>query len=190
MKMQYQEKKTMESIAAEFDLKCVGEKVTCPAHATLVNLTPHPVVLRGEVGDVTVSPSGTVARVASAPGQPVALEAGLCPVPVHAAPSWGEVEDLPAPSPGVVFIVSAMVAARCVDRGDVVSPGTGPADGAIRDDAGRIVAVTRLVQAPAVAVAPTIASIRVTPADGRREALADAIGERLGAEFGGIEVEL
>jgi hypothetical protein len=47
----------------------------------------------------------------------------------------------------VLYVVGTMVAARAGDRGDVVSPGTGPADGAVRDADGRIVAVTRLVRA-------------------------------------------
>lgn len=111
----------------------------------LINLTPHPIVLRSGKVDVTVPPSGTVVRVLSTPGEVLPIEG--VPVPVYAAPSWGSVEGLPEPVPGTFYIVSALVAARCAHRGDVVSPGTGPADGAVRDDAGRIVAVTRLIAA-------------------------------------------
>jgi hypothetical protein len=109
------------------------------------NLTPHPIVLRSGDTDTTIAPSGTVARVSSTPGTVVGEVGG---VPIYSAPTWGEVLDLPATEAGVVLIVSAIVAARCSGRHDVVSPGTGPNDGAIRDDAGRIVAVTRLIAAP------------------------------------------
>lgn len=117
----------------------------------LVNLTPHPIVLRSGEVNVTVPPSGTVARVSSTPGQVLPIEG--VPVPVHASPAWGALEGLPEPVPGTLFIVSALVAARCAHRGDVVCPGTGPADWAVRDDAGRIIAVTRLVAASAGEVA-------------------------------------
>lgn len=57
------------------------------------------------------------------------------PVPVHA---------IPDESPGALYLVSGMVLAR-VQRPDVFAPATGPQDGAVRDGAGRLVAVTRLV---------------------------------------------
>jgi hypothetical protein len=60
-----------------------------------------------------------------------------------------EVEGLPPflpPEEGIFFIVSALVGAHMSvrGRGDVLVPGTGPRDGAIRDNKGHIVAVTRL----------------------------------------------
>ena len=106
----------------------------------IVNLTPHEIILRDEFGADTAYPSQGVARVRSVPGEHLSG-------PLWSAPIWGEVEGLPEPT-GDVFIVSALVAARCAGRGDVFSPGTGPNDGCVRDDAGRIVAVTRLIQAP------------------------------------------
>jgi len=110
------------------------------------NLTPHPITLRGEGGDVTIPPSGVVARVSSIPGQAVPVE-GL-PVPVQPAPVWGPVEGLPDPQPGVALIVSGLVRGHCSGRTDVFSPGTGPNDGAIRNERGHVVAVTRLNAAP------------------------------------------
>ena len=111
---------------------------------TVVNLTPHPITLRTAAGDETI-PSSGVARCTPAPA--VATDEGL-PVPV-ARPGgpMGPVVGLPSPAPGAVYIVSAMVLAHpdCAGRKDVLAPGTGPADGAIRDGAGHIVAVTRLV---------------------------------------------
>jgi len=112
-----------------------------------VNLTPHAIVLMDGTGEVLerVEPSGQVARVGSRPGRQIAEYAGC---PVHAAPVVGGVEGLGEPVGGVLYIVSAMVASAVVGRPDVVSPGTGPADGAVRDAGGRILGVTRLIQSP------------------------------------------
>lgn len=106
----------------------------------LVNLTPHNVVLRNEKGD-TVIPSSGVARVEMAPSTQI----GNYGVPVYSKPVAKGVINLPEPDGESVFIVSGMVAAH-VSRKDVVSPGTGPNDGAIRNEKGHIVAVTRLNQ--------------------------------------------
>jgi hypothetical protein len=112
----------------------------------LINLTPHAICLRSADGaDTVIPPSGTVARVSSTPG---ALEAvaGI-PVPVAGAQTFGGVEGLPEPTPGTMFIVSALVlSALRGSRPDVVGPGTGPNDGAVRNDRGHIIAVTRLVR--------------------------------------------
>lgn len=112
----------------------------------LTNLTPHAITLRSADGtDTIVPPSGTVARVTSTPG---ALEtvAGI-PVPVAGMQTFGGVEGLPEPVTGTVFVVSAMVlAALRGSRPDVVGPGTGPNDGAVRNERGHVVAVTRLVR--------------------------------------------
>jgi len=107
----------------------------------IVNLTPHSIVLRTEEGDVTVPPSGTVARVAV---KQVEIE---CPgLPVHVARNeYGEVEGLPEPKDGTIYVVSSLVLSRVHGRIDVFAPDTGPT--AIRDEAGRIVAVRRLVAA-------------------------------------------
>lgn len=115
----------------------------------IVNLTPHAIVIRTADGDVTtIAPSGIVARVASTPGAVHAIP-GL-PCPVVDPPTLGEVTGIPDAAPGTVYIVSGMVLAA-TSRADVFGPGTGPADGAIRDDGGRIVAVTRLIAARPVA---------------------------------------
>jgi hypothetical protein len=110
----------------------------------IINLTPHPINLRAADGSDTIIPaSGTVARVTSTPGTATSV-AGV-PVPVYGRDSYGEVTGLPAPSEGTFLIVSALVGGAVAGtRDDVLVPGTGPADGAIRDDAGRIIAVTRL----------------------------------------------
>lgn len=109
---------------------------------TMVNLTPHTVVIRTTT-DMAI-PSTGVARVDS-------TSVGMPPVmgiPVVSSPVFGAVVGLPAPVDGTIFIVSAMVLAQCKGRTDVFAPATGPKDGAIRDDKGQIVAVTKLVAAP------------------------------------------
>lgn len=109
----------------------------------LVNLTPHAITLRNDRGeDTVIAPSGVIARVSNAPSLKFEEIEGI-PVPVYNADEMGEIESLPAPEIGVLYIVSGMVGAACM-RDDVLVPGTGPADGAIRNDRGHIVAVTRL----------------------------------------------
>ena len=113
----------------------------------LVNLTPHALTLRTPEGiDITLPPSGTVARVGTTPG--ALREVAGIPVSVAEATSYGEVQGLPEPAEGTIYIVSGLVLGRAFGRADVFGPGTGPQDGAIRDDAGRVIAVTRLVGAP------------------------------------------
>jgi len=110
----------------------------------IINLTPHAIVLRsGDGFDTAIPASGTIARVTSTPGAPAAVE-GI-PVPVFGRDAYGEVTGLPAPAEGTFYIVSALVgSALAGTRDDVLVPGTGPQDGAVRDEKGLIVAVTRL----------------------------------------------
>ena len=63
-----------------------------------------------------------------------------CTVSFNRPVLYGEVEGLPEPQPGVLYIVSMLVAQR-VMRADVVSPDSGPT--AIREN-GQIVAVRAL----------------------------------------------
>lgn len=112
----------------------------------IVNLTPHAITLRLPDGsDMVLPPSGAVARVA-VQNRPAEQRSGI-PVPVLPAPVYGEIEGLPDPQPDTAYVVSGLVLSRCIGRNDVYAPATGPADGAIRDEAGRIVAVTKLVAA-------------------------------------------
>lgn len=111
---------------------------------TLINLTPHDITLR-DANDVdTIIPkSGTVARVDSLVGGRNDIE-GI-PCAVFDADSVGGVEGLPEPAEGVYYLVSGFVGAAVAGkRDDVLVPGTGPKDGAIRNEKGWIVAVTRL----------------------------------------------
>lgn len=103
-----------------------------------VNLTPHDLTIRVNGKDIVIPKSGTVARVSV--NQDVVGDIDGIPL---VANRYGDVVELPDPQPDTVYIVSSMVLAAVKDRSDVVAPDTGPT--AIRDDSGRIVAVTRLV---------------------------------------------
>ena len=119
-----------------------------------VNLTPHPIRLRTAADDtaavardddivVPPAPEGP-ARVTTTPG---VAEGNLGGVALYGQTKFGEVEGLPEPKTDTVYIVSALVGGRVSGRSDVVQPGTGPADGTVRNEAGHIFAVTRLVRA-------------------------------------------
>jgi hypothetical protein len=115
----------------------------------LINLTPHTIKVVGINGlTVEFPPSGQVARVVSVPGN-LQKSVSYPNLQFFSAPTWGEVEGLPAPQGGKAYIVSALVAARCSHRADVFSPGTGPADEPVREN-GQIVAVTRLIFAMSI----------------------------------------
>lgn len=113
----------------------------------ILNLTPHPLTLRSSDGtDHVLVPSGVIARVSSTPGGLSSIPG--VPVPVATAPTYGEVVGLPDSQPDAILIVSSMVLGRLSGRRDVFAPGTGPGDEPVRDTAGRIVAVTRLIACP------------------------------------------
>jgi len=115
--------------------------------ADFINLTPHAITIRPLNGDEIVIPaSGQVARVTTRNG--LSDLSGHLPVPAQVV-TYGDITGLPpfeAYGPSVFYIVSGMVmsALREQDdiREDVIAPGTGPSDGAIRDERGHVVAVT------------------------------------------------
>ena len=113
----------------------------------LRNLTPHTINIQNAEGERAMLASSGVARVASTPGN--LRELDEIPVPVADCTRFGEVEGLPASVPGVYLIVSALVGSALrssgVIRNDVLLLGTGPNDGAIREN-GQVVAVTRLIR--------------------------------------------
>lgn len=110
-------------------------------YTRFINLTPHAVTIRFDGYELTVPPSGTVARVTTVT-EPVDTPHGVPTV----RQTYGTVEGLPDPERDTVYIVSALVLAalRGSGRVDVVAPDTGP-ESAIRDEKGQIVAVRRLV---------------------------------------------
>jgi hypothetical protein len=100
----------------------------------LVNLTPHAIT----IGNETIEPSGTVARVTMEERE----EEPIGGIPCISRIASG-VTGIPSPAADTIYIVSAMVLAA-TDRADVAAPDTGSTS--IRDAAGRIQAVTRLVR--------------------------------------------
>ena len=110
----------------------------------LINLTPHIIVLRSEDGKDTVLESTGRAILVTEPGEIEWMDG--VPVPIQNPQRIIGIKGLPAPEEGVMYITSMVVAVEAAKRGrmDVLSPGTGPNDGAVRDEQGRIVAVTRL----------------------------------------------
>lgn len=111
----------------------------------IINLTPHAIVLRSHPEtDTTILPSGVVARVMTTPGSLGVME-GI-PVPIAHPTTYGSVEGIPVPIDNTIYLVSGLVLSR-TNRPDVFGPGTGPSDGAIRNDKGQIIAVTRLIAA-------------------------------------------
>jgi len=124
---------------------------------SIINLTPHPITIRVGEKEVTLPPSGRVARVGTieSPTRFLILEGDL-QVPLVKR-EWGEIQ-LPPPKElgvddpsSVVLVVSSLVGEAIKVQGlppewrgtTVVAPDTGAT--AIRDREGRIVAVTRLV---------------------------------------------
>ena len=103
------------------------------------NLTPHALNVLGVNGEEAIFlPEGAPARVAV---KTVTRE-DLAGFRLQAQ-EFGQVEGLPEPQEGTIYIVSAIVLAQCKGRPDVVAPDTGK--DAIRKD-GQIVAVRGFVQ--------------------------------------------
>ena len=105
---------------------------------SLVSLLSHEIVVRLDGRDITIPPSGQVARVAATSRE--VAKVGDIPI---VATEFGEIVGLPEPKPGVLYLGSTLLAqaAARLGRTDVVSPDTGPT--AIRQD-GQTVAVIRL----------------------------------------------
>ncbi len=104
------------------------------------NLTPHPVHLQAPDGaEVTIPPEGVVPRVreTSAPAGAVDVEGTA--IPVVSVRRVGVV-GLPEPEPGVLLIVSSLVA-EAAGRDDLVVPYD-----LIRDDQGRVVGARALAR--------------------------------------------
>jgi hypothetical protein len=111
-----------------------------------INLTPHPVVILTTSGEeVVIPPSGRVARVATTQEVVATLTPHNHNIEIVRT-RFGEIENLPEPEPGVLYIVSTLVAQAAValqGRQDVVAPDTGP-QSAVRGEDGQIRAVRRL----------------------------------------------
>jgi len=105
----------------------------------IINCTPHPIKVRLPDGwESTYSPSGILPRVATEEHEAEAIEKIAC-----VTQSLGKVSGLPEMAADTFFIVSMMVF-QASDRRDLIAPDTGK--GAIRDEQGRILAVTRFIR--------------------------------------------
>lgn len=103
------------------------------------NLTPHALtVLDADGGEAFFPPEGAPARVTVK----TVTRPELAGFRLQAQ-EFGQVEGLPEPQEGTIYIVSALVLAQCKGRSDVVAPDTGK--DAIREN-GQIVAVRGFVQ--------------------------------------------
>ena len=93
----------------------------------LINLTAHTIteVTTGAI----IPPSGRVARVKSSTKK-VASFVGY---PIFES-TFGQVEGLPEPQEGVMYIVSALCLRACPERDDLLSPGN-----VMRSEEGKIV---------------------------------------------------
>jgi hypothetical protein len=102
----------------------------------VINLTPHAIKVVGKDGERVYQPSGLVARVEQS-----VVETGDYIDGFSVSQSvFGDIVNLPAPQPGVYYLVSAMVlGALAGSREDVVAPKTDAT--AIRNEKGHIVAV-------------------------------------------------
>jgi hypothetical protein len=107
----------------------------------LVNLTPHAInICRGDA-QITVPPSGVVARVATTRQVVETITLDGMELPVHKV-VFGQVEGLPEPQDDTYFIVSSIVAqAVASSRNDIVV-----VDDAIRDQDGRIIGARALAK--------------------------------------------
>jgi hypothetical protein len=118
-------------LSSPCDEPCVGTRKN-----VIVNLTPHPVVLTTDNGDIAL-PSTGIARceerreVVSS----VSVEAGDIDIEEV---TYGDITGLPAPVVGTIYVVSQLVLAAS-DRHDLVCPGR-----TIRDANGRVTSCTTL----------------------------------------------
>lgn len=98
-----------------------------------INMTPHDISLINGDQQVVIKASGMLARVSTE-----TIRTGEVSVDGMAIPTtetrFGEVEGLPAPEEGTIFIVSSLVAQRCRNRSDIFIPNE-----SVRDDKGRII---------------------------------------------------
>ena len=101
-----------------------------------VNLTPHEVRIINGDSDIVIPTSGVVARAKVVQE----LIFNLDGIPVYKN-VYGETIGLPAPSEGVIYIVSALAAQGCSNREDVFVP-----NDSVRDENGKIVGCRSLAR--------------------------------------------
>lgn len=112
---------------------------------TIINLTPHTIKLNNCFSEKEFPPSGMVARVSaqfSLTTSPELLKEEIYIYTVE----YGEIEGLPEPEEGKLYIVSAMVleAGKRIGRNDLMAPATGHPE-TVRNEQGQIVSVPGFV---------------------------------------------
>lgn len=112
----------------------------------IINLTPHEITI--------VDANGRRLDIVSHGAARAVITEFECPplgdIPVISSPVVGELIGMPGPMEGIVFIVSREVLNHpdVAGRDDVFAPATRPRHGPFHDQMGRVIGVTRLVQAP------------------------------------------
>jgi hypothetical protein len=104
----------------------------------MINCTPHSIIIKVGEKELVFPPSGIIPRVATIEVPAEGIDGIPC-----VTQRLGEVQGLPDPEPGTFFLVSSLVF-QASEREDLVAPDTGKT--CIRDEQGRIVAVTRLIR--------------------------------------------
>lgn len=101
----------------------------------IVNLTPHAITFyKGHEPVLTINPSGQVARVSTTLDTIWAFECDGELIPVTTT-MFGDVEGLPEPAKGTIYVVSSLVAQRVGSmRNDIFIPNE-----SVRDERGRII---------------------------------------------------
>jgi len=109
---------------------------------TLINLTPHTIKLNN---GKEFPPSGMVTRVSAQFSRLTPQELLNEGIYIYSV-EYGEIEGLPEPEEGKLFIVSAMVleAGRKIGRNDLIAPATGHPE-AVRNEQGQIISVPGFV---------------------------------------------
>lgn len=103
-----------------------------------INLNKHEIVLQRENGErIVFPPSGQMCSVQVRQVE----KANIGGIPLMGN-EYGDVQGVPEPEIGTMYIVNMMVLSRCPNRNDLVSPDTGPT--AVRE-IGQVKAVIRFV---------------------------------------------
>lgn len=105
---------------------------------TSINLTPHPIGFVDQDDNLLLRVESTaVARVTSQTSTVGYFHINGVQVP-RTHTEYGQVEGLPDPTPGTIFIVSGMIisalAQQGINRDDLFTPGL-----QVRDDQGRVI---------------------------------------------------
>lgn len=95
----------------------------------MINLTPHEVNIITENNTITIHTSGNIARCKTERN----MIGNINGIPVTST-VLGEVEGLPEPQEGTIYVVSSLVAQACKDRTDIFIP-----DDTVRDGEGKII---------------------------------------------------